>query len=634
MLKRGELILRFALLPRLRLRSGPKRPQLKLRGLSALLAMLGLLLLLPSQAAVHYYAATPLCVMEISTDKPVYHPDEQVRLYMWLKVNTDPSLPEIENARLELELKQPFRTFITLSTREGISLRKGAEWEELLLSLPIAGEPFRNMGDYQAHAMLLSPAGEIYCEAYTTFTIKTIFGRAPRSRTLIVTSRRTELTEPFVSKLAVWLEAAYRTRVQTLYQEGIFQSYRSGLYKDYDVLIYYATDYQQPPPPELIVDIFEGEGITKRKVIWIGYHLDKVQAYLSLYGLSYGGLSTGKGPGKLLYLDTGVSYDLFTPDRISVEVRSDELARVRATVDGAPIIVSAKQIYHPEDGECFYFVGFHPTAYLADRFGAHLVFLDILNEVYGIERGKIALVRLEDINATTDPQELLSITAYLRSEGVPFTLALIPVYVGEDGTAIRLSRDRAFRIMVKNALLDGGELVLHGDTHQYDGVTAEDYEFWDEKTNTPIDGADYAEQRVADALMEIEFAGLRPYLVGWETPHYTAGEEAYAVFERYFELMYEDPRWGYDLKFTPYPVETENNLYVPTNLGYVRMESPDADVAMILQEAALLAGLKHGALASFFYHPFIGLERLKAIIQGLKEQGWTFKPVSSLLEAE
>ena len=621
-----ELIWRIAS----RTESGQGKGQHRMR--LALFVGIALLLLFSQAPAHRVQAAPPLCVMEISTGKPVYHPNDRIELHVWLKVNSDPSVLNIKNARLVLELKQPFGTLVTLSTQDNISLRKGAEWEEQLLSLPITGEPFRNMGSYEAHAMLLSQAGEIYCEAYTVFTIESIFGRMPGTRTLIVTSRRTELTEPFVSKLAVWLEAAYQTDVQVLYQEGVYEAYQSGLYRDFDVLIYYATDYQQSPPPELIKDIFEGDGITKKKVVWIGYHLDKVQAYLRLYGLSYGTLSTGNEAGELLYLDSGVGYDLLDPDRISVEVINDDLAHARATVDDGPIIVSAKQTYYPEDGECFYFVGFHPTAYLAP-FGAHLVFLDILNEVYGIERGKIALVRLEDIHARTDPQELLSITSFLRSEGVPFTLALIPVYVGEDGVETRLSQDRDFRIMVKNALLDGGEFVLHGDTHRYDGVTAEDYEFWDEKSGAPVGGAEYAEQRVADALMEVEFSGLRPYLAGWETPHCKAGEKAYAVFERYFKLMYEDPHWEYDLKFTPYPAETENNLYVPSNLGYVRVDSPDTDVSTILQEATLLAGLRHGALASFHYHPFMGLERLRTIIQGLKEQGWTFKPVSSLLGA-
>jgi len=601
-----------------------------------LLVGIAALLLFSQAPAQRVHAATPLCVMEIATDKSVYHPDDQVQLNMWLKVNSDSSLPNIENARLKLELRQPFGTFVTLSTQDNISLRKGAEWDEPLLSLPITGEPFRNMGNYEAHAMLLSQAGEIYCEAHTIFTIESIFGRMPGTRTLIITSRRTEMTEPFVSRLAVWLEAAYQTRVQVIYQEGIYQSYRSGLYKDYDVLIYYATDYQQPPLPELIKDIFEGDGITKKKVVWIGYHLDKVQAYLHLYGLSYGTFSRSSEPGKLLYLDSGVSYDLFNPDHISVEVINNDLVRVRATVDDAPIIASAEQTDHPEDGECFYFVGFHPTAYLVPSApsAAHLVFLDILNEVYGIERERIALVRLEDIDARTDPQQLLSITDFLRIEGVPFTLALIPVYVDKNGTKTRLSQDRDFRIMVKNTLLDGGEFVLHGDTHQFDGVTADDYEFWDERSGTPIDGADYAEQRVADALIEAEFSGLRPYLVGWETPHYAAGAAAYAVFEKYFELLYEDPHWGHDLRLTPYPVELKNNLYVPTDLGYVSGDSPDADVARILEEARLLAGLQHGALASFFYHPQKGLERLQRIIWGLKEQGWTFEPVSSLLDEE
>ncbi len=585
--------------------------------------------LLFSTLALADQTTSPLCVMEISTDKLVYHPSDSIDLHVWLKVNSDPSLPNIKDARLVLELKQPFGTAVTLTTQDNISLLKGAEWDELLLSLPM-GAPFRNMGDYQAHVKLLSQTGELYCEAYTTFTIKGIFGRKPRTRTLIVTSRRTEQTEPFVSYLVAWLEAAYQTRVQVIYQEGLYQAYKNGLYADYDVIVYYGTDYAQAPPPALITDIFEGKGITKKKVVWIGYHLDKVQAYLQLYGLNYGALSTGNGQEKLLYVDSGVSYNLANPDRISVKVINPDLARVRATVDDEPIIVSAKQTYHPEDGECFYFVGFHPTAYLTP-FGAHLVFCDILNEVYGIERGKTALVRLEDIHAFTDPETLGSITGYLGDESVPFTLALIPVYVDENGKKTRLSQDRKFRIMVKKALLDGGEFVLHGDTHQYDGETAVDYEFWDEKRNAPVDGTEYAEKRVADGLMEIEFSGLRPYLVGWETPHYTAGEKAYSVFEKHFKLLYQDPHWGYDLEFIPYPVELENNLYVPTDLGYVKETSQDKDINTILENARLLAGLQHGALASFFYHPVLGVEGLQRLIEGLKEQGWTFKPVSSLL---
>ncbi len=309
------------------------------------------------------------------------------------------------------------------------------------------------------------------------------------------------------------------------------------------------------------------------------------------------------------------------------------MARVPATVDGAPIIVSAKNAYFPEDGECFYFVGFHPTSYLIP-FGAHLVFCDLLNEIYGISREKVALVRLEDVHAFTAAKDLLSVTAFLKDEGVPFTLALIPIYVSEDGTTTHISWNSDFRVKVKRALIDGGEFVLHGATHQYDGRTAADYEFWDEGNDTPVGDSEYALQRVADSLIEVEFSDLSLQLVGWETPHYSASMQAYAVFEEYFELVYEDPHFGFNLNLLPYPVETDNNLYVPTNLSYVRYEFQDEDVNRILEEALLLSSLPHGALASFFYHPFMGSENLQTIIGGLKKQGWSFKPVSYFFEAK
>lgn len=596
-----------------------------------LLAMwigLALLLLTLSVGDVPNYASSPLCVMEIWTTKSEYRTDEQVQLNMWIKVNTNPELPEITSARLELELRSPFGTFITLRTQENIALGKGAEWQQALLTLPVNSEPFRNLGDYEAHALLLSPDDQVLCEAYTAFSIKSVFGREATTRTLIVTSRRTDFTEPFVSRLSVWLEASYRTRVQVIYQEGILQSYQSGVYENFDVIIYYGTDFDQSPPPSFLTDITQGEAIATKKVVWIGYHLDKLGATLADYGLRYGEFTSDNDPSPLRYVDTGRDFTLLNHDRVTVGVEDERLAQVRATVDVEPIITSSRHIANPTGDPSFYFVGFHPTAFLTP-FGAHLVFLDLMTEVYGLRRGKIALVRLEDIDATDDPAGLLSLTRFLRDERVPFTLALIPIY--RDGQReIRLSRDREFRMMVKNALLDGGELVLHGATHQYDGVTGEDYEFWDETSDTPVGRKAYAEERVAAALMEIEFSGLSPYLVGWETPHYAAGEEHYEVFERFFKLLYEDPRWTYDLKLTPYPVTTEHTVYVPTNLGFVRGESMSADVEQILRRAQLLSGLQYGALGSFYYHPQLGLEGLRSLIHGLKAQGWTFAPVSSL----
>lgn len=604
---------------------------LRPRPWGVLMGILFLLFLSPS-AQIHY-ASIPLCAMEIWTDKSEYRTDERIELFMWLKVNDNPNLPEIQDARLELELRPSAGTFITVQTREDISLEKGVEWTQSLLLLPTIAEPFRNLGEYEARAMLLSPSDVVYCEALSRFTIRTIFGRTANSRTLIVASRRTDLTEPFVSRLANWLGAAYRTRVQVIYQEGLLQSYQTGLYRAFDVIIYYGTDYEQTPPRAFIEDITQGEGITEKKVIWIGYHIEKIPSYLSLFGLRFGAFSSSNAPTSLLYLNSGGRYNLLNQDRLTVQVTNDQLAKVWATMDGAPIIVSARRQDQQEDGDSFYFVGFHPTSFLTP-FGAHLVFLDALSEVYGIHREKFALLRLEDIDAFEDREKLLEITNFLKEQKVPFTLALIPIFRNGQGQEVRLSRDRDFRMMVKNALLDGGEIVLHGASHQFDGLTGVDFEFWDERTDSPIGGRDYAMQRVAEALMETEFSGLHASVVGWETPHYKASPDHYAVFEEFFELIYEDPRWEFDLKMVPHPTITEHNIYVPTNLMNVREGSQEIDVDRIIQQAGLLTGLQNGALASLFYHPGLGIERLKQLVLALKQQGWKFVPASSLLNEQ
>ena len=77
-------------------------------------------------------------------------------------------------------------------------------------------------------------AGEVASEARASSVITSSFGQGPRTRTLILTSRR---TEPIVSKLAAWLEAVYRTEVQVIYQQETAQAYHSSMYQDVDVLV-------------------------------------------------------------------------------------------------------------------------------------------------------------------------------------------------------------------------------------------------------------------------------------------------------------------------------------------------------------------------------------------------------------
>lgn len=572
----------------------------------------------------------PLCLLEIWTDSPTYTAGQIVKVYARLQVGEQP----IEKARLQVEVRTPNNAnFLISTTSTGgplsgeLNLKPDFRWEGFLMILPsLAGQGLLALqGSYNIIGRLFDPpTGRIYCEERRSFAILSAWGRNPTSKTLLVAPARTNFTEPFVNRLAVWLEAAYKTRVHTVYQEGLYLGYRSGDYQDYDVIIYYGLDFQQPPPKAFLEDISSGEEITRKRVLWIGYHVRLLTSSNTL-GFDFDEHLSSTTPTSLVYLHSQTAYTLLNSERSFVKITDSTLARAHATVENRTIIASSK---HRADSneDYFYFVGFHPTAFITP-FGAHLVFLDVLNEIYKLNRGKIALVRLEDIHPRSSITALANVTNYLKSERVPFALALTPFYVNGPQRA-RLTEESAFRTAVKQALLNGGEVIVHGATHQYDGETGEDWEFWDEKTNQPIGGAEYAEARVKMALNEIQDAGLAPHTVGWETPHYQASDAHYTVFEKYFGLIYE-PHPKFDLAQVPYPAETALSTYVGTPLGYVQS---DIDVSRIVSQAQLLAGLKYGAVAAFFYHPFLGVERLHAIITAMKAQGWQFQLVSSLAQ--
>lgn len=568
----------------------------------------------------------PLCIFEVWTDAPAYTAGQIVKVYARLHVGEQP----IQGARMQVEVRTPNNADFVISTTGPLSgeltLKPDFRWEGFLLIMPsLAGQGLLALpGLYGIIGRLFDPpTGRVYCEERRNFAILSAWGRNPTSKTLLVAPARTTFTEPFVSRLAIWLEAAYKTRVHTVYQEGLYLGYRQGDFKDYDVIIYYGLDFNQPPPKAFLEDITSGEGIARKRVLWIGYHLGLLEALPHHLGLAFDEHISSTRASSLFYLHSQTAYTLLNFERSFVKINDSALARAHASVENRVMIASSKHRANPNE-EYFYFVGFHPTAFVTP-FGAHLVFLDVLHEIYKINRGKIALVRLEDIHPRSSITALANVTNYLKSERVPFALALTPFYVNGLQRA-RLTEESAFRTAVKQSLLNGGEVIVHGATHQYDGETGIDWEFWDEKTNTPIGDAEYAESRVKMALNEIQDAGLAPHTVGWETPHYQASEVHYTVFEKYFGLIYEHyPR--FDLAQMPYPAETALSTYVGTPLGYVQT---DLDVSRIVSQAQLLAGLKYGAVAAFFYHPFLGVERLRAIITAMRAQGWQFQLVSSL----
>ena len=230
--------------------------------------------------------------------------------------------------------------------------------------------------------------------------------------------------------------------------------------------------------------------------------------------------------------------------------------------------------------------------------------------------GHYALVRLEDVNPASDITSLRDCIELLKSKNIPFSIALIPIYKNpEKNVTIYLHEKPELVRLIKDS---GATIVLHGCTHQYDGETGIDFEFWDETSNAPleINNTEYATSKIELALEELKRCNLSAEI--WETPHYTSTFEVAKVVSQYFSKIYE----GYDRKLTK---NEFGQIVVPANLDYVKGEQPVQSVFEILAKAENISSSDdEDIVASFFYHPFLGPDYLRMLIGGLRKQGYIF----------
>ncbi|GAH39457.1 unnamed protein product, partial [marine sediment metagenome] len=244
------------------------------------------------------------------------------------------------------------------------------------------------------------------------------------------------------------------------------------------------------------------------------------------------------------------------------------------------------------------------------------------------------LLRLEDISPATENCNLRSINEFLKQKSVPYHIAVIPVYVNpKENLRENISEDPALVKILKSMQSNNAKLVLHGYTHQYDGETAIDYEFWDELRNRPVkeDSEEFAQERVISALNLLRKAGLTTDI--WETPHYTASDLDYKVFERIFPIIY-DMRNGINV---PFVFKRGNTIFSPIDLGYV---SCPESINEIITKARKIHDCFEDASVSFFYHPYLfgneelGKKSLEEMIDSLRDIGYQFRSIYDLLQKE
>jgi hypothetical protein len=290
-----------------------------------------------------------------------------------------------------------------------------------------------------------------------------------------------------------------------------------------------------------------------------------------------------------------------------------------------PYIVKSKNLIYVADS---------PFAY-ADENDRYLLFADMLHDILGEQHKEShsAIIRIEDISPMDNPDKLRDIADFLSGRGIPFAVGVIPFYVNPgEGVRVSLSDKPdlvdALKYMVKN----GGTIIMHGSTHQYKGITASDFEFWDEVTNKPIkDETEASISRKIDlGIQEFMKNGLYPVI--WETPHYTASILLYKTIAKYFSTCMEQRLAIEDFdhsQFFPYVIQHDiyGQKIIPENLGYVPLD-PDENVSRkaveeIIHGAKSNLAVRDGFAACFF-HEFLDIDLLKELVDGVTALGYTY----------
>lgn len=497
------------------------------------------------------------------------------------------------------------------------------------------------------------------------------------------------------------------------------EDYVGGELLTCEVCFYVGSTYDNPLPAAFVDDFWA----TDRPLVWMGYNLWQIgwgrfDSFNLEYGFQHLQVETNTG--------AGVDTDFFR----YVQYKGKELPKFawwnetagtfvndpfvnRLTIYDPALVQVKANIVHSGTGESIPYavqsgnlwaVGDIPFTFIHER-DRYLMFTDMIHDMIGIDHPQTrrAMMRLEDVHPNVLHTDIRTVTNVMK-EGRqrPWNIAIVPYYrdplgyynygtpteftINGTSTAVRNWRSQMTR-----AQTYGAQLVLHGYTHQwnsmanpYNGVSGDDFEFWDAVADAPVLGDSYALVRTrltaANQLMSVR----RWSAWAWEVPHYRASVTDYTAFPDFYPTTYQrvvyypyeadlwgdvytfneiwnspqavsdwsqavvmpaGDRWGG--QFFPYVIEHDvyGQRVIPENLGNI--EPPEfalgpqyVRVVPDLLAAADANLVNRCAFASFFYHPYLiqfpeianggGAAGLRSLVQGIEALGYTFIQPSAL----
>ena len=402
-----------------------------------------------------------------------------------------------------------------------------------------------------------------------------------------------------------------------------------GMMDRFDHVFYVGTDPQAQLPQPFLDEI----GSTRATVCWLGPNIEQALRrpnQSTLRGLDF--LSNDANAFlRVDYKNTALKKE--NPGTTVLRVTDPSRCRVWATATTAAMATAAEAKSHTapyaiQSGRFFWYFADAPSCFAVEG-GHYLVFADLLHQILNENHAAnhLAMIRIEDVHPLTDPRSLRQIGKFLGSEDVPFQVATVPTYAfPEQDSYVRTSERPDYVAALKDMVRNNGAIVMHGTTHQRFEETTSDYEYWDAVGDYPPE--DETEQsirkRVESGLNEFWRAGLYP--LAWETPHYAGSQMLYKTISQMFSVSMERRQSinqvGTDELF-PYLIQHDRfgQTIVPENLGYIPLSDRRPEV--ILEPARKMMVVRDG-VASFFYHPFLGLTPMKEIVRGMKNEGFQF----------
>jgi len=435
--------------------------------------------------------------------------------------------------------------------------------------------------------------------------------------------------------------------------------YRAGEMKHFAAAVYVGTNYGEPLPRAFLADVRSG----LRPVLWLGGNA--YQLTDRSYARSHGWREIRDRTARFVrvrYRHVDLTID--NNDLAGIDVLNDDKAEVLATA----VTASGRSTPWAIRSQNLTYVSEIP---LASGGGEDRSFAiaDLMASLFGDDQHRhLALIRIEDVGPDTDPVQLRQIGELLASMGIPFSVAVYPLYLGPANQHPRARiplKDRPEVVQALRYLLaDGGTLVLHGYTHQLgdspnpnNGESGEDYEFLRVRYNAkhvlmyanpvPRDPLAWARHRIELALAGIRAAGLpRPRI--WQFPEYGASPAEYRLAASMFVARYERGNYAMgsagheDLQTLteqapPYLVrDVYGGPVLPETLGYVIGPHVHAagpgSVHAILAAAAVQKAAVRDNVASVYYHPFLGTGPLRQLIDGMRKEGYRFVSPCAVLK--